>query len=303
MVELESEDCHDKVPDGLKISPAHFLSAPTDEGFRGVIEGDSHEHHIIKINKKNGKYEAKTFGNFSRVTDKFCFETEDIREFCYITSGIWGTGFGSRPHCDHGAEMTFGVEHNRLECPLEDGSLEFFILCKSKVIDYGKDQAKEMIFLNEESQILDTATAVSYRMEILPGCERGSIFKFLELCQKNGKLSLGNFPSEFKDKNCKKRAQFKCTLVKLTPQSEELKYTKFGKILCNHPQQCSLLVKETEEGELNLASRLNSRLNIRGQNSNNEKHDTGSTNLVVHGNVGSIGSIRGQNPDVQINKQ
>ena len=56
MVELESEDCQDKVPVGLKFSPANFLSAPTDEEFRGVIETDNDQHQIIKINKKEGKF-------------------------------------------------------------------------------------------------------------------------------------------------------------------------------------------------------------------------------------------------------
>ena len=300
MVELESEDCHDKVPDGLKISPAHFLSAPTDEGFREVIEGDKHEHHIIKINKKNGKYEAKTFGNFSRVTDKFCFETEDIREFCYITSGILGTGFGSKPHCNHGAKITFAVEHNGMGCPLEDGSLEFFIQCISKVKDGGKEKVN---FLYKVSYTLDQIA--SYKMKILPGDEEGVIFNFLKLCQDNGQLSLGNFPSKWKKKDCKKKVTFECKLYEKSSSSDwEQCYMKFGKIdPCIHPQPCSLLVKETEEEEMNLASRLNSCVNIGGQHSNNEKHDTGSTNLVVHGNVGSIGSIRGQNPDVQINKQ
>ena len=141
MVELEPEDSHNKAPAGLKISPSHFLSAPADEGFREFIEGDNHGHQIIKINKKNGKFEVKTFGNFTRVTDSFCFETEDIREFCYITPGI--LGFGSKPHCDHGAEMTFGVKHVGRECPHEDGSLEFYILCIGKVEDHenhGKSQ-------------------------------------------------------------------------------------------------------------------------------------------------------------------
>ena len=87
-----------------------------------------------------------------------------------MTSGIFW-GLGSKPQCDHGTEMTFAVEQNLLECPLEDGSLEFFILCKSKVDDCGKDQVKELAFLDEGKRTLDNSA--TYKMEIWPGCEEG----------------------------------------------------------------------------------------------------------------------------------
>ena len=79
MIELELKHCSAGVPEGLKIAPAHFLSAPADEEFRKCIEDDNHEHFIIKIDKKHDKYQVTTFGSFTRVTGKFCFETDETK--------------------------------------------------------------------------------------------------------------------------------------------------------------------------------------------------------------------------------
>ena len=54
-------DCSDEVPEGLRFAPAHFLSAPTDEEYKKCIEGDNHEHFIIKIDKIHGKYMSRDF--------------------------------------------------------------------------------------------------------------------------------------------------------------------------------------------------------------------------------------------------
>ena len=62
MVELELKDCSAGVPEGLKIAPAHFLSAPTNEEFRKFIEGDNHQHFLL--------YFAKHANN--QYSDYFC---------------------------------------------------------------------------------------------------------------------------------------------------------------------------------------------------------------------------------------
>ena len=266
MVELESEDFEDKVPAGLKISPANFLSAPTDERFRSVIEGDNHQHQIIKINHKDG--EVKTFGNFTRVTDTFSFETEDIREFCHITSGIFGTGFFSKPQCNHGAEMRFAVEHNQEQCPRENGSLEFFIVCQSRVEDCGTEPRKELKVLIKDSHILDTAA--KHKMVILPGCKEGTDFNFLELCQKNGKLFLGDFPSNFEEKDCKKKTQFQCKLYNTEISKPSLKFSKFGTIdACNHPCNCPGVKEVSLFSGSNVCNKNEGGVNMGGQDFHN----------------------------------
>merc|ERR550532_1183999 len=81
LIELELDKKTDTVPEGLKISLAHFLSVPEDELFRNNLEGDNHEHHIVKVSQgDDGNFTMRKFGSFTRVTtDSFFFETEDLK--------------------------------------------------------------------------------------------------------------------------------------------------------------------------------------------------------------------------------
>ena len=92
LIELELVGDCETVPEGLKIAPVHFLSAPTDELFRNIIEGDKHEHHIVKIVQKKEGYEVEIIDSFVEIRDKFCFETEKFsnKPLCYITTVFMG---------------------------------------------------------------------------------------------------------------------------------------------------------------------------------------------------------------------
>ena len=152
MVELELKDCSAGVPEGLKIAPAHFLSAPTNEEFRKFIEGDNHQHFIIKIDKKHGKYEVSTFGSFTRVTDRFCFETSEIRDLCYLTTGyLW---FEGRPMCNHGAKTALAVKSDGENCPRENGSLELSLLCTGEVDRFQAENDGRVKLLKQEFSTL-----------------------------------------------------------------------------------------------------------------------------------------------------
>ena len=151
MIELELKDCPAGVPEGLKIAPAHFLSAPADEEFRKCIEDDNHEHFIIKIDKKHGKYEVTPFGSFKRVTDKFCFETEEIRDLCYLTTGYFW--FGGSPKCNHGAKTALAVKSDEEYCPRENGSLELSLLCTGSVDDFKAENGTRVKLLKPFSTL------------------------------------------------------------------------------------------------------------------------------------------------------
>ena len=126
LIELELPDDSETVPEGLKIAPVHFLSPPTDERFRNFIEGDKHEHHIVKIVQKKEGYEVEIIDSFIEIRDKFCFETEKFsnKSLCFITTVFMG--FGEKPFCSHGAQIRFAVSQITAKCPHQKGALETF---------------------------------------------------------------------------------------------------------------------------------------------------------------------------------
>ena len=90
MIEIELPDPTMTVPEGLRFAVAHFLTVP-EEGFRNIIEGDNHQHHIVKISPRDGGFDVAKFGAFTRVDDKFSFETEDLKNerLCHLTTAWW----------------------------------------------------------------------------------------------------------------------------------------------------------------------------------------------------------------------
>merc|ERR1719510_2411157 len=112
LVELELPSKSDIVPDGLKIAPAHFLSVPDNERFRNILEEDNHEHHIVKVSQDDdGKLKMTKFGSFTRVTDSYCFETEDLKNqtLCYLTITGDSGEEEEKPICTHGISTTTAV--------------------------------------------------------------------------------------------------------------------------------------------------------------------------------------------------
>jgi len=120
VIEMELPDHSMTVPEGISIAPAHFLTAPDDD-FREHIEGNNHEHHIIKIIVNNGNLEMRLFGSFTRVDDRFSFATPELHneKLCFLTTGILNKLlFGPDPtcnHCNHGNTKTFvvSIQKNR----------------------------------------------------------------------------------------------------------------------------------------------------------------------------------------------
>ena len=235
------------VPQGLKISPAQFLSAPEDGRFRKMIEGDKHKHHIVRIVKKEGGYELEIIDSFIEIRDKFCFETEKFcgKPWCYITTVFWG--FGERAVCEHDALVKFVVSHHSTVCPHRRGALKLNILCKSLVETFmaGTENIK-MEFPEEEFQ-LDTYSD----FQLMTSAEDGASFSFKELCKAAGRKTLGNLPRNIKEKNCKRNVDIDCRIMKRVDNIWESKLI-LDEILprCLHMSDCEEQSEEITEEQM-----------------------------------------------------
>merc|ERR1719245_354885 len=110
MFELELPNPGDAVPDGVVISPAHFMTIPLDQ-FRGTLDNDGDVHYVLKITKVGEEFTVKKYPNTGRFDSKFCLEADIGGEsLCYITTGILGFGAGWRV-CNHSAIKTFQTVH------------------------------------------------------------------------------------------------------------------------------------------------------------------------------------------------
>ena len=264
------------------------MSAPTDEEFRNCIEGDNHGHFIIKIDKKHRKYEVATFGPFTTVTDKFCFETEEIRHLCYLTTGgFLGLG-GGKPDCKHGARIALAVTSNGRNCPHENGSLQLSILCTGSVDELKAETRTRIKYINEEFYQLDIQDDLhsTYKIMTDPGDLTGTQFRFKDLCKFNGRRKLGETPSDIKVKNCKKSLEVKFELwMRTTERSDfgKIYGPKYGQIeACIHDNECK-------------------NAQIPAPTPKTENPSQGNNNVFIQGNlnVGSIGVMGGQNNENQ----
>ena len=257
VVELKLPDPTMTVPQGLAIAPAHFLAAPEEE-YRNYIEGDQHEHYVVKIDSLNGHPKMKLFDSFIRVDHKFSFASEGLSNhgFCHLTTaGFLGFG-GGKPQCDHAsAAKTFIVSKNINWCPLKNGALRLNLFCdefasdKNYLEKYFERKGEQCLLKYNEWN--DFELGEHYRIEAKLGRkgEAGKLkFSFLSLCRANGKMTLGSIPSSHHSHNCKDKNGQELYLPvfveKIDAQWEEIHTNIIPKQLCtdeDHADSCIMI--------------------------------------------------------------
>ena len=297
LIELELPDDSETVPEGLKIAPVHFLSPPTDERFRNFIEGDKHEHHIVKIVQKKEGYEVEIIDSFIEIREKFCFETEKFsnKSLCFITTVFMG--FGEKPFCSHGAQIRFAVSQITAKCPHQKGALELHAVCKSMeetFLEKLGDVRRTMFTFPADGMKLDTFSA--FKLKTNPGDSvDGKAFSFSDLCRESGIKLFGNLPRDITEGNCKEDVDVEFNIWKFDREWGNI--LQLDQILpkCSHDHTCDLSTllsrsrrKETNTSNVQLTS-VGRLLSDPDDNANR-----GSTTFVIQGNVGNVGSMGGQ---------
>lgn len=258
-----------------------------------MLEGDNHEHHIVEISQDDdGKLSMRKFGSFTRVTDSFCFETEDLKSFCYIvTTGDSGEE-EEKPICKHGISTTTAVIQRQDKCPHEDGALSSYVLCESKLLDFQKENKGNIRILDSNTKHFHKLNRESkYKMEIQPG---GTIaFKFLDLCKSNGEHYLGHYPRNIQAKNCKNSFSVSLTLLELDDNEWDQKMSVIEPIEpCQHLEECKLLTHDSIAGTTLADSKHDGFSD--SEDSNTSSHPP-TTVVNIRGNVKTLGSIAGKN--------
>ena len=241
MIEIELPDPTMTVPEGLKFAVAHFLTVPEEE-FRNVIEGDNHQHHIVKISPRDGGFDVAKFGEFTRVDDKFSFETEDLKNerLCHLTTGWFGRKY---PYCNHGSKQTFLVGWKEKICPQSTNALDLYLVCEGH-----RSQQSDSI---DGRKILDLPT---FQHDITPdqkfqivtilGIKSDPVtFSFLDLCKENGLKRLRTIPSSL-DVDCKQNDHPINFLIyrQQNREGEKEVVNGFGHFipLCEHDGECQV---------------------------------------------------------------
>ena len=286
LIELELPDDSETVPEGLKIAPVHFLSPPTDERFRNFIEGDKHEHHIVKIVQKKEGYEVEIIDSFIEIRDKFCFETEKFsnKSLCFITTVFMG--FGEKPFCSHGAQIRFAVSQITAKCPHQKGALELHAVCKSmeETFQEKQEKARRTLLFEFPDEGIKLDTFSDYKLKTTPGDSvDGKAFSFSELCRDSGIKLFGNLPRDITPRNCKEEVDVEFNIWKFDREWGNI--LQLDQILenCSHDHIC-----EYKDKIPKLLSQ--SREEITRENAS-----SGSTNVYIQGDVGTVGSLGGQN--------
>ena len=255
LIELELQSKSDVVPEGLRISVAHFLSAPDDEIFRNALEGDNHQHHLVKIfqDAEDGERKVKVLDSFTRVGDSFCFETESLagERLCHlvITTGLSGEE-EEKPVCHHGVSTTTAVIQTEGKCPNEDGALQCYVLCKSRVQAFRVENEGNIKVLDSKTIFYHSLEKTSdYMLIITPGAGR-CVFNFRNLCKSNGTHYLGNFPNKIEAKNCKSTSKVHLELKERVPHPDlwDQKTLLIRDIeACQHEDECKFVELEKQK--------------------------------------------------------
>ena len=286
LIELELPDDSETVPEGLKIAPVHFLSPPTDERFRNFIEGDKHEHHIVKIVKKKEGYEVEIIDSFIEIRDKFCFETEKFsnKSLCFITTVFMG--FGEKPVCSHGAQIRFAVSQITAKCPHQKGALELHAVCKSmeETFQEKQEKARRTLLFEFPDEGIKLDTFSDYKLKTTPGDSvDGKAFSFSELCRDSGIKLFGNLPRDITPRNCKEEVDVEFNIWKFDREWGNI--LQLDQILenCSHDHICEYKDK------------IPKLLSQSREETTRENASSGSTNVYIQGDVGTVGSLGGQN--------
>ena len=316
---MELPDHSMTVPEGISIAPAHFLTAPDDD-FREHIEGNNHEHHIIKIIVNNGNLEMRLFGSFTMVEDRFSFATPELHneKLCFLTTGILNKLlFGPDPTCNHGNTKTFVVSRKIGISPHIDRALAVTLFCE--------DHADNASFLQEhflkfEEVCLDhgkypwdqLTPNKEYDMNITSGEATMKIpfsFSFYLLCKYNGKLRLGNIDSKLLNVSCKRPVPISFDIISgkyFHPFSIHLRP-------CEREEDCSMVQDKKAATQIEVQSSLErkSRDEMKGgessptmaQNFHGERHTASGGNFILGDTTYNIHQIaevkrKGSSPKV-----
>ena len=282
MIEIELPDPSMKVPEGLKFAVAHFLTVP-EERYRNVIEGDNHQHHIVKIAPRphGGDFVVKKFGAFTRVDDKFSFETEDLKNqsLCHLTTGWFG---GEYPHCKHGSVQTFLVGWKEHICPHATNALDLYLVCHSKQSDSieGRKILRNLTFKH------DITPGQKFQIVTILGSESKPLtFSFLELCKENGMKKLRTIQSSL-EVDCKQNPQpinFLIYRLKNKEGEKEELVKEYGDYIqqCEHDEECK--IKKTKQNNFSPSSQSHPLLPV------SSVYIDRSTN-IHESNVANVGS-------------
>ena len=272
------------------------MSVPDNEQFRNILEEDNHEHHIVKVSQDDdGKLKMTKFGSFTRVTDSYCFETEDLKNqtLCYLT--ITGDSGEEKPICTHGISTTTAVIQKQGKCPHEDGALISYVLCESKLLDFQKEHEGNIKILDSNTKHFHKLNRASkYKMEIKPG-DNSTTFSFLDLCKSNGEHYLGNYPRNIEAKNCKNNLKVSLTLLERDNDEWDQKLSTIESIeSCQHEEECKFSTQHESGDSTRLPDSKQDSFSD-SKDSNNSPPPPPTTVVNIHGNVDNLGSIGGKN--------
>ena len=102
-MQIELEEPHVVVPEGVTIAPVHYLNIPHSEELRDTLEADSDDiHTIVKLTWNGHDFELETFGQFKEVVSQYCFQTGELvgQPLCHLATASFLSS-KLKPLCFH----------------------------------------------------------------------------------------------------------------------------------------------------------------------------------------------------------
>ena len=244
LVEIELPDHSMRVPEGLKFAIANYLTVPTEK-FREDIEGDNHEHYMVKIDMNNGEF--MQIDSTTRIDDRFSIETENLKNqhLCTLAIGYFN-------YCSHGIHKTFLVSRKEQICPHISGAFNLKLYCKdnAKSLYEGQIKEGEVVEMKYDDWALQDKHK-DYKISVEFGNKKQEmLFSFSGLCYSNGKIKLGDIFSRLETFNCKDPVPQIIEFV-ISEKDSDYQHPFIHHILpCDHSEPCNMTrkAKETEGG-------------------------------------------------------
>ena len=201
----------------------------------------------------------KQYGSFSKVEDRFSFETSNLKNkrFCFITTATyldlkcykWKLRRGGVPKCNHATTAkSFIISKKVKSCPHVNGALSLNLFCdelansKETVSNHFSSLDPEEESIVKYNKWTQMGSGEEYTVLTNFGNEEGAMdFSFLELCRANGKLTLGSIPSKLPVINCK---AYKTLILRIFKRNSDSSRSKRHPAIiplppCEHEEPCT----------------------------------------------------------------
>jgi len=207
VVEVESIEPLNCLPEGVSFQVKHFLTVPSSTEMQEEMQEDFPGHRIIKLTKQNGIFSKEVIDTFKTVDSSYFLTAKvENKHLCHITT-VWNgeewdevAGKKERTVCTHSSLKQLALTRRKDMCSHMDLALYSFCYCKASESIFREKlaEAPEKEEVYGKDMYIDKSSQTKYSVRFKTPesvIERHVDHKLL--CRYNGVVLLGAIQPKF----------------------------------------------------------------------------------------------------------